>query len=105
MEEKYGRAENLSCLILFDSVERVICNKGFCTKYLKRKHRKIFKYSFHKFSVQDHLHKRYCTFEKLVGETPIEIKSAVAKQTKKCAVLFLSNNLPATIFFYRKKDI
>ena len=89
MEEKYGRAKNLSCLILLDSVERAICNKGFCTKYLKRKHHKIFKCSFHKFSVQDHLHQRYCTFEKLVGETLIEIKSAVAKQTKNCAVLFL----------------
>ena len=83
MEEKYGRAKNLSCLILLNSVERAICNKGFCTKYLKRKHHKIFKCSFHKFSVQDHLHQRYCTFEKLVGETLIEIKSAVAKQTKK----------------------
>ena len=83
MEEKYGRAKNLSCLILLDSVERAICNKGFCTKYLKRKHHKIFKCSFHKFLVQDHLHQRYCTFEKLVGETLIEIKSAVAKQTKK----------------------
>ena len=40
------------------------------------------------FSVQDHLHEHFCTFEQLVGKTLIEIESAVAKQTKN--VRFLS---------------
>ena len=63
--------------------------KVFAQNIWKENITKKFKCSFHKFSVQDDLHKRYCTFEKLVGETLIEIKSAVAKQTKNCAVLFL----------------
>ena len=68
----------------------------------------------HKFSVQDHLHEHYCTFEQfcvvsdvvcvalryfffiikrepLVGETLIEIESAVARQ-QKSAILFLSKH-------------
>ena len=62
---------------------------------------------FHKFSVKDPLHEHFCTFEQfcvvsgsvcvalnhffliikrksLISETPIEIESTVAKQTKKC---------------------
>ena len=42
MDEKYGRVKNLSRLILLDSVEREIWTKVFRTKYLKRKHYKIF---------------------------------------------------------------
>ena len=64
----------------------------FRTKYLKRKHYKIFICYFHKFSVHDNLHKHYCTFEQLVGKTLIEIEYAVAKTNKKSAVLFLSKH-------------
>ena len=104
--KKYGRAKYLSRLIEFDSVERAICTKVFRTKYLERKRYKIFLCYFHKFSVQDHLHEHYCTFEQfcvvsgfiyvvlihfffiikrepLVGKRLMEIESAVAKQTKK----------------------
>ena len=42
MDEKYERVKNLSRLILLDSVEREIWTKVFRTKYLKRKHYKIF---------------------------------------------------------------
>ena len=81
----------------------------------------------HKFSVQDHLHEHYCTFEQfcvvsgfvcvalryfffiiklepLVGETLIEIESAVARQ-QKSAICFFQNILPATIFYHRQRDI
>ena len=73
---------------------------------------------FHKFLVQDHLHEylravlccfRLCLYgfylfvfyHKTVGETQIEIESAVAKQTKKCDFVFFQNILPATIFYHR----
>ena len=98
MDEKYGRAKNLSFLIYLDSVERAICTKVFCTKYLKRKHYKIFICYFHMFLVQDHLHEHFCTFEQLVGKTLIEIESAVAKQTKNVQFCFFQNILPATFF-------
>ena len=99
MDEKYGQAKNLSGLIKLNSVERAICTKVFRTKYLKRNMSKYLCY-FHKFSVQDHLHEHFCTFEQfcvvlgfvcvalnyfffiikrepLVGETLREIESAV----------------------------
>ena len=60
MVEKYGRAKNLSRLIQLDSVRRAICTEVFNTKYLKRKHYKIFVCYFYKFSVEDHLHEHYC---------------------------------------------
>ena len=86
MNKKYGRAKNLSRLIQLDSVERAIWTKVFRTKYLKRKHYEVFICYFHKFSVQDHsmFNEHYCIFEQLVGETLIEIESAVAKQKKIC---------------------
>ena len=65
-------------------MERAIRTKVFRTKYLKRKHYKIFICHFYKFSVHDHLHEHYCTFEQLVGKTLIGIESAVAKQQKMC---------------------
>ena len=73
MDGKYGRAKNLSPLILLDNVEKAIRTKVFRTKYSKRKH--------YNFSVHGHLHEHYCTFEQLVGKTPIKIESAVAKVT------------------------
>ena len=42
MDEKYGRAKNLSRLTQLNSEERAICTKVFCSKYLERKHSKIF---------------------------------------------------------------
>ena len=57
------------------------------------------------FSVQDHLHEHFCTFEQLVGKTLIEIESAVAKQTKNVQFCFFQNILSATIFYHRQKDI
>ena len=50
----------------------------FRTKYLKKKHYKIFICYFHKFSVHD------CTFEQLVSKTLIEIESAVKNKQKMC---------------------
>ena len=73
MDKKYGQAKNLSRLNLLESVESAICTKVFGTKYLKRKHYKTFIFYFQQFSVEDHLHEHYCTFEQLVGKTLIEI--------------------------------
>ena len=42
MDGKYGRAKNLSPLILLDNVERAIRTKVFRTKYSKRKHLQFF---------------------------------------------------------------
>ena len=79
---------------------------------------------FHKFSVQDHLYEHYCTFEQfcvvsgfvcvaliyfffiikhepLVGETLIEIESAVAKQTKKSNFNSFKT-LPARVFYHHQ---
>ena len=90
-------------------MERAICTKVFRTKYLKTKRVKYLHVIF-----TDHLDEHYCTFEQfcvtsgfvylalifsffviklesLVGKTLIEIESAVAKQTKKSTILFLSN--------------
>ena len=50
------------------------------------------------FSVQDHLHEHFCTFEQLVGKTLIEIESAVAKQTKNVRFCFVQSILQAAIF-------
>ena len=82
MDSNFGRAKNLSCLIYLYSVEKAICTNVFHTKYLQRKHYKIFICYFHKFSVHDHLHEHYCPYEQLVAKTLIEIESAVAKQAK-----------------------
>ena len=83
---------------------------------------------FHKFLVQDHLYEHFCTLKQFyvvsgfacvaliyfffiiklepsVGETLIEIASAVAKQTKKVWFSFFQNILPATIFYFRQRDI
>ena len=57
------------------------------------------------FSVQDHLHEHFCTFEQLVGKTLIEIESAVAKQTKNVRFCFFQNILPATIFYHCQRNI
>ena len=86
-------------------MERAIRTKVFRTKYLKRKHYKIFIWYFHKFSVQDHLHEHYCTFEQLVGKTLIEIESAVAKQTKNVRFCFFQNILQVAIFYHLERDI
>ena len=59
----------------------------------------------YKFSVQDHLHEQYCTFEQLVGKTLIETEYAVAKQTKNVRFCFFQNILPAANFYHRQKDI
>ena len=48
----------------------------------KKKHNKICIWYYHKFSVQDHLHEHYCTFEHLVGKTLVEIESVMTKQKK-----------------------
>ena len=42
MDEKYGRAKNLSRLTYLDKVERTICTEVFRTKYLTGKHYKLF---------------------------------------------------------------
>ena len=47
-------------------------------------HYKILIWYFHKFSVQDHLHEHYCTFEQFVGKTLIEIESAILNKQKMC---------------------
>ena len=60
---------------------------------------------FHRFWVQDHLYEYYCAFELLFGERPIEIESAVGKQTKNLWFCFFQNILPATIFYHRQMDI
>ena len=60
---------------------------------------------FRKFSVQDHLHEHYCTFEQLVGKTLIEIESAVAKQTKNVRFCFFQNILQVAIFYHLERDI
>ena len=114
MDKKYGRAKNLSRLFQFNSVERAICTKVFRRKYLKKNVAKYLCY-LQKFSVQGHIHEHYYTFEQfcivsgfvfvaliyfffiikrqpLVGKTPIEIEPAVAKQTKKSVILFLSKH-------------
>ena len=59
------------------------------------------------FSVQDHLHEHFCTFEQLVGKTQIEIESAVAKQTKNVqfCFLFLSKHFASDIFYHCQRDI
>ena len=99
MHKKYGRAENLSRLIQLDSMQRAIRSKVFLTKYLKRKHHKIFICYFYKFSVHDHLHEHYYTFEQLFGKTLTKIESAVAiKQTKNVPFCFFQNILPVEFF-------
>ena len=60
---------------------------------------------FSQFSVQDHLHGHYCTFEQLVGETLIEIESAVDRQTKNMRLCFFQNILLATLSYHRQRDI
>ena len=94
-------------------------DKSFSHKIFEKnkKQKNVTKYLcyFRKFSVQDHLHELFCTFEQfcvvsgflcvaliyfffiikhepLVGETLIEIKSTVAKQTNKSLILFLSKH-------------
>ena len=64
----------------------------FFAQNILKKHWKVFICYFYKFSVQVHLHVHYCTFEQLVGQTLIEIESAVPKQTRKCAILLLSKH-------------
>ena len=98
IDEKYGRVKNLSRLTQLNSEERAICTKVFCSKYLERKHSKIFIWYFHKFSVQDDLHEHYFTFEPLVGKRLIEIESAVAKQTKNVQFCFFQNILQVQFF-------
>ena len=52
MDEKYGRAKNLSRLTYLDSdsVEMTICTKVFRTKYLTGKHYKLFMFFSQVFS-------------------------------------------------------
>ena len=81
MDEKYGRDKNLSCLIQFDSVKRAIRTKVFGTKYLKRKHYKIFI--------------NYCTISTTVPSSSWLAKhwqklNLQQEASKKCAILFLS---------------
>ena len=83
-------------------MKRAIYTKVFRPKYLKENITNIY---FHKFSVEDHLHEHYCTFEQLVGKTLVEIEPAVAKQTKDVRFYFFQNILSEAIFYHRQRDI
>ena len=108
-------------------MEREICVRVFCTKYLTENVTKYLCY-FHQFSVQDNLHEHYCAFEQffvvsgffcvaliyfffiikrepLLSEILIEIEFEVAKQTKKVRVCFFQNIPPAATFYHRQGDI
>ena len=76
--------------------------KFFAQNILKENITNIY---FHKFSVEDHLHEHYCTFEQLVSKTLVEIEPAVAKQTKDVRFYFFQNILSEAIFYHRQRDI
>ena len=107
-------------------MDRAICIKAFAKNIWNENITRYLCY-FHKFLVQAHLNEHFWTFEDicvvsgfvclaltgfffiikpepLVGETLIEIKCAVAKQTKKGQFFFFQNILPATIFYLRQKE-
>ena len=130
MDEKYGRAKNLSRLTYLDSdsVWRGQFALKFFTQNIWQENITNYLCFFHKFLVQDHLYEHFCTLKQFcvfsgfacvaliyfffiikldpsVGETLIEIASAVAKQTKKVWFSFFQNILPATIFYFRQRDI
>ena len=107
-------------------MDRAICIKAFAKNIWNESITRYLCY-FHKFLVQAYLNEHFWTFEDicvvsgfvcvaligfffiikpepLFGETLIEIKCAVAKQTKIGQFFFIQNILPATIFYLRQKE-